>query len=196
MVKPSIQIVRWASWVGLSLAVACTKPAPPPIPLTLSLYGGISRVARMGDPEFQVLSNPLWHAKKENVSDTDLRQLQILEKTTLPTIGVTIYFRRRQVVLIEIHEPFAGTVEGFTIKAFGQPTPAGMGWEQALIKRFGFPSVRAAGGKFGSQALYYSWGDVVYDKVGPIEYAIYQAPDVANYRQNNFGKHIQLFNNN
>ena len=67
------------------------------------------------------------------------------------------------------------------------------GWEEYLVRELGDPVLRASGGTFGSEALFYAWGDISYNHSGPNEIAIYKDPDIITYRQSNFGRDMRLF---
>jgi hypothetical protein len=190
-------LVRAASLAILAYGtlVSCTHKAPPPsIPLRLSFYAGISKVARMGDPESLVLKNTLFKAVPEPVdAASDLGKLGFTKIISFDEIGVRVFIRHSQVAMIEVHDHFPGVIEGKGNKPFGAPTPPEKGWEEALVQLYGFPQTRATGGRLGSAALFYSWGDISFNRVGPNEIALYQAPDIAAFRQKDFGQGLSLF---
>lgn len=185
-------------WIsGLALFGGFCRVAWPDEPsLTLNVYKGVNDVVRLGDSESLVEQ----HAGKYKINKIDASNDPVAEKLKfnkiyqITDIGAIAYFRNGRVALILLQDPFRGVIQGKDLKVFSFAPPSGKTWEDQLTHSFGQPTVRASGGRFGSEALYYAWGDVSYNRMGPNEIAIYQDTDIASHRQRNFGRDVKLFN--
>ncbi len=175
--------------------VACTQQrSPSSLGLELSLYSGIRQIVNIGDPEDKVLrAAPQWTPERVDLSaDPGVDRVKFSHMLFFKEIGTRAYFRNGRVALIEVQDPFEGVVQGKKLRVF-RMSPTTPSWEANLITELGMPSARAGGGTFGSEALYYEWGDVSFNGSGPNEIAIYRDPVIAKYRQNHFGRKIKLF---
>lgn len=166
-----------------------------PVPLLeLSLYTGIPGLASLGQTQKQV--EKIAKIPFERVSiepDTPLGKLRFTEVFLFKSIGTKVYFKRDGAGLITAQEPFKGTIKGKKVKLFAFSVPPVSDWETLLIKELGPPESRSSGGRFGSEALYYNWGDMSYNRMGPNEIALYRNPELSKYRLTNFGREVELF---
>jgi hypothetical protein len=177
----------------LSASIACTRRETASLPpLELSLYLGVQNLVRLSDTESEIMSHARGLAKKGDVSPA-LTALKFTQVVGVETEGVRAYLRNGRVALIELQEPFKGGIQGKKIKLFPFTIPPGKSWDEALIREFGEPELRASGGSFGSEALFYSWGDISYNRMGPNQIAVYRDPDIAQYRKQNFGREIRFW---
>jgi len=185
--------------VSLSFLVtsACTKKIDNlPKSLEVNLYSGVPEFAKLGDSEGQLLERSkilkpeITEIPRQPNSEDRLSFTKIL---SYKPVGVRVYMRHNRVALIELQEPFRGNISGKKLQVFSFAPPSGDSWEAALIKEFGNPAVRASGGRFGSEAFFYSWGDVSFNRMGPNEIAIYRDSDISNVRQKSFGRDVKFF---
>ena len=178
-------------------SLGCIKRKPPIPNLELVVNSGIRDVVRLGDSEGLVEQHVVGVLHKPPVhEDPAAEQLGCDLIFEMDDIGARAYFRRGKVALIRIQTPFHGTIRGGKLKAFTiAPAPPKEGWDDYLMHEFGQPLLHASGGTFGSEALFYSWGDISYNRSGPNEIAIYATPDISAYRQRNFGRDMRLFKN-
>ncbi len=193
------------SWRTLAFAAAlfcgmsaCTEKIDVPKSLEVNLYSGVPEFAKLGDSEGQLLDR----SKKIKPEITDLTRkitsedkLSFTKILTFKPLGMRVYFRHGRVALIELQEPFRGAIQGKKLQVFSFATPTGGSWEETLIKEFGNPVVRASGGRFGSEAFFYSWGDISFNRMGPNELAIYRDTDLSAFRQKAFGRDVKFFQN-
>jgi hypothetical protein len=161
-------------------------------PLELSLYLGIDHLVRLSDTEGEILAHSQGLGKKSDLP-SDLAALKFTAMVSMDVVGVRAYVRNGRVALIEVQDPFKGGIQGRKIKLFPFKLPPGNTWDEALIREFGEPSLRASGGRFGSEALFYSWGDLSFNRMGPNQIAVYRDPDIAQYRKQNFGRNINFW---
>jgi hypothetical protein len=164
-------------------------------PRELSLYSGVIGVVTLGDSVETVQSHLPEKPALRSVAGTELGKIEFNGMFDLTDQGMRIYFRRGRVALIEFQEPFKGTVRGKDLTLFPFSAPSTSNWEEFLIRKFGVPQQRVSGGRLGSKSLFYSWGDISYNGMGPNEIALYREPDVINYRQQNFGRVLKFFGN-
>ena len=66
-------------------------------------------------------------------------------------------------------------------------------WEKLITRQLGPPVLRVSGGRLNSQSLFYPWGDISFNNMGPNQLALYRDAEVGKYRQNDFGRELQLF---
>ena len=177
---------------------ACTKKPEISMTLDVNLYSGVPEFAKLGDSEGQLIER----SKKIKPEITDIpRQVSATGEDRLSfnkiffykPVGMRVYMRHGRVALIELQEPFRGSIQGKKLQVFSFAAPSGESWEDALVKEFGNPVVRASGGRFGSEAFFYSWGDVSFNRMGPNELAIYRDNDLSNLRQKSFGRDVKFF---
>lgn len=166
----------------------------------LNLYSGIRQLVALGASEGQVKQAVKYASEKQTFeSDGDpatsmtLARISISHSLIYPEIGTKVYFREGRVVLIEVQPPFKGKVQGKKLELFAFKLPGDKSWEDILVRKLGGPIARASGGKFGSEALFYPWGDVSYNRMGLNELALYRDPAISRYRQKNFGRDLKLF---
>ena len=157
-------------------------------------YSGIPAIARLGETLSQVTSRTTFPYVKVPLSeDPSLEKLNFTEGLHFTTLGIHVYFRRMGVTLIVAQEPFRGVIANKKIKLFSFAVPPVENWETHLFKELGLPDTRASGGRFGSEILFYEWGDISYNRMGPNQIAIYRDPEIKTYRQTNFGRELSLF---
>ena len=179
---------------GLLAALACTREEAPPS-LELSLYSGIRGVVNINDTEDKLLENKQYHPEKTDLSnEPGVDRIKFTHMLFFKEIGTRAYFRNGRVALIEIQDPFQGTIQGKKLKVFklANATPDDS-WDRILIAEFGQPTQRMGGGSFSSEAMYYGWGDIAFNAKGPNEIAIYRDPEISKYRQTGFGRKIKIF---
>ncbi len=162
----------------------------------LSLYTGIRSVASLGDSEAQMLQRS--HSpstKTTGTGDPGLDKLRLSHAYHFKELGTSVYFRGGHVVMIVAQEPFRGAIQGKNLKLFSFTLPSGKTWAELLTRELGEPSARASGGKFGAEALFYSWGDISFNRMGPNQIALYRDSDLSHHRLKNFGRDIKFFGN-
>lgn len=160
--------------------------------MEISLFSGIEGLARIGDTE-SIVRGRSKHMFKSTTVDPEMKGIGFEKILELNEIGVKLYFRHSIIALIEIQDPFQGIIIGKKTRLFPFSIATGEGWEETLIKEFGRPDQHSTGGRFSSQAFYYQWGDVAFNRMGPNQLAIYRDPNVLKFRQKNFGRTLKLF---
>jgi hypothetical protein len=163
----------------------------------VNLFNGIRGVVNLGDSPSQLKER----FKREPTSvikvpaGGDLAGLKVDQCLEYKDIGANVYFRNGKIVLIEIQDPFKGEIQGKKLKLFSfGPAPEGSkSWEEALIRHFGTPGTRASSGRFGAESFFYNWGDIAFTKNGPNQVALYREPEIAVWRQKNFGRNVKFF---
>jgi len=161
----------------------------------VNLYSGIPDIVRLGEnePQFIARSKTLKRTKHERRETAAAEKVSYSHMYSLDDVGIRVYFRNNRVALVELQDPFRGSIHGRKIKLFSLAPPEGTSWEELLIREFGMPQARASGGKLGSEALFYFWGDISYNRMGPNELALYRDHDIYQYRLNNFGRNVTFF---
>lgn len=161
----------------------------------INLYSGIADVAYLGEHESQVMRRK-WRFNEVAVSsDSSAKNLGVERIVEMPEIGVKVYFKRQLVTLIEIQDPFPGYILGRNDPLFSFSLARQDSWREDLIRQLGKPVQEATGGRLGSHALFYRWGDIAFNRMGPNQVALYRIPDVIPYREKNFGRVIKFFAN-
>lgn len=160
----------------------------------VSLFTGISGLVKLGDSYATVVKN-IVSPRTDIPLDTDpeLTKLGFAQGVAFKKMGMKLFFSRTGVVLITMQEPFAGFVKSKKIKLFSFMTPPVDDWESFLIRELGNPELRASSGRLSSQALFYPWGDISFNRMGPNELALYRDAKIAKYRQTKFGREVILF---
>ena len=159
------------------------------------LNSGIQDVAVIGDSQEQVMKHIAERPDRAPASVfAGEGAARFNEIWSYPDMGLRLYFLNKRVEMIELQQPFLGKVRGTLVKVFQFQRPQGVPWDEFVIRAFGTPAAKAAGGQFGSEALFYSWGDISFNSMGPNQVAIYKTPEIQTYRINNFGKTFQLLN--
>ena len=162
--------------------------------IELSLYTGAPGIARLGESLSSVTSNTKYAYERHSIaSDSPLGKLGFIEFIQMREVGSKVYFRRDGVGMILAQEPFRGIIKGKKVHLFSFSVPPVSNWESHLIKELGPPDARASGGRFGSEGLFYNWGDISYNRMGTNEVALYRNPELTKYRLTNFGRELQLF---
>lgn len=185
--------------IGLALGTAaCIKKAEESPELAINLYSGVRNFVSLGDNEADVKRLTQYPYVQEDVSPegptASLAEIKVSHLFFYKDLGSKVYFREGRVVLMEIQEPFRGVITGKTIKLFQFEARAdAKSWSEVLEREFGPATARGSGGRFAAEALYYPWGDISYNRMGPNEIALYTDPTIAQYRQRNFGREIRLF---
>ena len=171
----------------------CTRSAPRP-EHDVSLYSGLRDIVTLGDSETQVLQRARGAPERMQISnDPGLLKLRFSHLFNFRENGTRVYFRHGRVALIAAQEPFRGKVQGKRLTLFKFGPPPENTWEEVLTRELGEPLARASGGRFGSEAFFYPWGDISYNRMGPNEIALYRDPDVSRYRLKNFGREVKFF---
>jgi len=172
-----------------SLALANPVSAP----YEVSLFTGIGTLVKLGDPVSLTVKQIQKEPEKLAVSESEeLRALKIEEGLSYRELGLKIYYRNSGAVLIILQEPFSGKIRAkkTTLFPFG-PAPSGT-WEQYLVRDLGIPDFTVTGGRLNSTGLFYSWGDISFNAMGPNQLALYREPAIAKYREKNFGREVQI----
>ena len=180
----------------LTLSASCTKPQTAKLPdPRINLSTGIQSLARLGESEAAVLQRTAaWNQKKIPLSSLNQTDMPAFNHVIFfPDFGTRVYFLRGLVALIEVQEPFQGGIVGKELSVFALKPPPGESWRGALIRQFGPPEYEVAGGRLRSRSLFYSWGDVAFNRMGPNELALHRNTKVKQYREKNFGRVIQFF---
>lgn len=149
-------------------------------------------MARLGESEASVLARTKnWGYKRLPLPSGNSVPFSAI--LYYPHHGVRIYFKRGLVALIEIQEPFKGRIMGKKLQLFAFAVPTGESWRNTLVREFGPPRREAAGGRLRSHSLFYSWGDVAFNGMGPNQIAIHRDHQVTEFRKKHFGRVIEIF---
>jgi len=188
----SLLIPLWG--IIFSFSACLEEKSTPDKLIELSLFTGVPGVARLGDSVKQTSDNADFAFTESSVEpDSDLGKLGFTSLFHFKDIGTRVYFRRDGVALITAQEPFKGVIKGKKVRLFSFSVPVISDWDALLVRELGPPDTRSSGGRFGSEALYYSWGDISFNRMGPNEIALYRTPEIGKYRLKNFGRELQLF---
>lgn len=183
--------------LALLSSPACIRRTPTSLlPLQVSLYSGVEEVVRLGDLESDIQARSKEVSERVDLSsNADAQEAQFSHLLHFKAIGIRAYFRHSRVALIEIQEPFRGEVRGKRLKIFPFAAQQGRSWDEVIMRELGEPTMRVSGGRLSSEALFYSWGDISFNGMGPNEIALYRQAEVGTFRQKNFGRVIKLFGN-
>jgi hypothetical protein len=176
------------------LVLACTPKTVSTENLELSLYSGIRQLVNINDAEERVLERTTLKPERVDLSaDPGVGRVKFSHLLFFKELGTRAYFRNGRVALIEIQDPFLGTVQGKKLKVFKLEKADPATWERILIAELGAPDSRSGGGTFGSEAFFYGWGDVSFNANGPNEIGIYRDPEIAKFREVSFGRKLSFF---
>ena len=161
-------------------------------PFELSLYTGVVKLVKLGDP----LSVTLNQVQKKwvdiPIEKTELPELKIEKAIHFPELGIKVFYRNKKAAMILFQEPFQGVLRTSKIKLFPfESAPQGT-WEEYLIKKLGKPKWIVSGGRLNSKGLYYPWGDISFNAMGPNQIALYRDPAFLKYREKDFGREVFL----
>jgi hypothetical protein len=190
--------------IGFNLGnVGCLwKKTPQGPPATVSLFSGVAEMAVLNDSEVDVRKKlEPTGAEITVIQPADSPALQELKMERLLYVksqGLRLYFRQGRIALIEIQEPFRGKLVGRDLELFPFHVPSRPGqtersWEDILVREFGPPRNEVGGGRLSSQGLFYNWGDISFNGLGPNQIAIYRDADIVRYREKNFGRVLSIF---
>ena len=180
--------------VALVVFPACNEKKGPVVSHDVNLYAGIRGIASLGDSENQMLKrSKAGDSAREAIDEPDLEKLHLSHFFAFKDSGAQVYFRNGRVVLIMTQEPFRGTVQGKNLKLFSFGPAKTKTWADILARELGEPLVRVSGGKFGSEAFFYSWGDISFNRMGPNQLAIYRDADISSHRLKHFGRGREVF---
>ena len=180
----------------LSLALpSCIRRNRDQPSLDVNLFTGIPDRVRLGENETSVLNKMKgWQYQREEYAESSGAERSLFSHSfEYRQLGIKVYFQRSQVILIELQDPFRGTIQSKKLAIFQLATPPDVSWEDYLSRQFGPPNQRVTGGRLGSASLFYGWGDISYNHTGPNEIALYRDPRILEYRQGNFGRVLRLF---
>lgn len=186
----ALGLFKWFPLLGVWLMAQTPNPLPT---YEVSLFTGIPKLAKLGD-SYQVLTQTIPHSYESLPlpEAPEFQALKISQAVLYPALGLRIYFRREGAVLITLQEPFKGKIRSKKIDLFPfVRSPAGT-WEEYLIKQLGIPDFTVSGGRLNSKGLFYSWGDISFNAMGPNQLALYREPSIAKYREKSFGREITL----
>lgn len=191
-----IKAVFFFAVIVISAGPACIRRSTSSIPnLQLSLHSGIEQVVRLNDTEEQMLARGGVKGTRSEIGpSTELGQLKFSYSYEFKEAGIRAYFRTGRVALIEIQDPFPGSIVGRRLAVFPFARREDKTWEESLLIEFGTPLEKSSGGRLSSDLLLYSWGDIAFNGLGPNQFAIYRDEDVASYRKRNFGRVIKFWN--
>ena len=184
-------LVVFSLWGG-----ACVRRNTASLPpLQLSLHSGLEGLVRLNDSEQQMTERSTVKAiRREIPTNSSLGALRFTHFYEVKESGIKAYFRGGRVGLIEIQDPFTGTIVGKRIQIFPFNRRDDKSWEETLIREFGSPLEKSSGGRLSSDLLLYNWGDIAFNGLGPNQIAIYRDYDIAAYRRQNFGRVIRFWN--
>jgi hypothetical protein len=164
--------------------------------MIVNLYSGVPQIALLGESPEEVKARLPSEPKKTDLKDNaELTALGFSEMYECSDIGMRIYIRRGKVALIEIQEPFQGSIRGKKVNLFSISKPTHGAWADDITAQFGAPDLQASGGRLGSQSFFYPWGDISFNGLGPNELALYRDPQIVAYREHNFGRVVKFFSN-
>jgi hypothetical protein len=195
-----LKLMNRLGYLTLCLVTAAVSNLPLALgrdtnPIMVSRYSGIVGVVQIGDTEKAVLARLKWENKRTELpKDHQLAKIRFTHMLSFPDGGIRAYFRNERVALLEIQDPFQGEIQGTRLSVFKPSSAQPEKWDEVLQQELGrMPRARAGNGSFGSEALFYDWGDIAFGKSGPQEMAIYRDPEIAKYRQTNFGRKIEMW---
>ncbi len=175
-------------WCSLT---AFGAPSESPKAFEVSLFTGISSLVKLGDT-YPGVTKRIPYPFEKLPENEDLKALRLTQAIYYRDLGLRVYFRRTGAVLITLQEPFKGTLRTKKIPLFPfGPAPQGT-WEEVLVKELGPPDFVVSGGRLNSKALFYSWGDISFNAMGPNQLALYRDPSVIKFREKNFGREVQV----
>ena len=188
------QRIFLVSFLGFAFFSCVRRPLASLPSMEVNLFAGIEKLAKLGDNEEMVIKRTAWtKVKTIEVSIPDQREFGFSKILHIPDAGARVYLRYGYTSLILLQEPFHGNILGKKFKVFTFSIPGGNTWEEALVKELGAPTSKGDGGRFGSESLMYSWGDIAFNRMGPNELALYRDQTMAKFRQKNFGRVVQFF---
>lgn len=170
------------------------EPLPPKMdgPFELSPYTGVANLVKLGDPLGVTLKQIQKKWVEILIKKPELRELKIEQGIHFPDLGIKVFYRNKKAVLILFQEPFQGLLRTSNIKLFPFESAPQGSWEDYLIKKLGKPKWIVTGGRLNSKGLYYSWGDISFNAMGPNQIALYRDPAFLKYREKDFGREISL----
>lgn len=180
---------------GLLSGVTATAESKKTTSMLISRYSGVVGIAQIGDSEAAILSRVKWQSKKSPLPKNHaLTKIRFSHMVAFPESGIRAYFRNDKVALLEIQDPFLGEIQGTRLRVFLLTNTKQEKWEDVLQAELGRqPRARYGNGKLNSEAFFYDWGDIAFNASGPNEIAVYRDPEIAKYRQTNFGRKLEMW---
>lgn len=186
------QISKSLLFLVLITLPGCFGEEGPERPFEINLYTGIPGVVRLGETYQQVTDKAKYKWEKLEIDENLKKKSGITEGVTFPSLGISIFFKRKSTAIIIMNAPFKGNVMNKKISVFHKNADTNE-WDKHVLKEFGTPEAKASGGRLNSELSIYSWGDITLTRVGPIEMTMYRDSEVKNYRMNNFSSGQALF---
>lgn len=162
------------------------------VPHRVSVYTGIPDLVRLGDPPSVTLRQIKKKSVEVPVESAELQELKIEKILHFPEVGLKVFYRGKKAVMILLKEPFHGILRTSNIKLFPFLFGPRGGWEKHLIKKLGKPQWIISGGKLNSKGLFYPWGDIAFNAMGPNQLALYRDTALFKFREKNFGRELQF----
>jgi len=179
-------------FVLLSTAKGEAEKAEINIPHRVSVYTGIPDLVRLGDPPSVTLRQIKKKSVEVPIESAELQELKIEKILHFPEIGLKVFYRGQKAALILLQEPFNGLLRTSNIKLFPFESAPEGSWEEYLIKKLGKPQWIISGGKLNSKGLFYPWGDIAFNAMGPNQLALYRDNALFKFREKDFGRELEL----
>jgi hypothetical protein len=153
-------------------------------PFEVSLYTGIPGIGQLGETYKSITKNAkLPFTPIDITEDSELLKAGVVYGIAFQTVGAKVYFKRTGSCLIIVHPPFRGSIKSKKIQLFDMIKPAGLNWEDLLIKELGQPESEGTPGLFGGDIYYYSWGDIEVSRIGLRQLMLYRDRSISEYRR-------------
>jgi hypothetical protein len=150
----------------------------------VSLYTGITEIVKLGQTQKTITENSKFKFTPLEISkNEEIKKSGIISGIDLESKGITIFFKATGSTLIVLKPPFQGTVKGKNIHIFDTEKPAGMSWEDFVVKTFGEPEAKRNGGRIVGDVFYYAWGDLQFGPTGFRKLMLYRDRAIRNYRE-------------
>ncbi len=189
----------WMRTIPILLALgiatfAVFYPNSPSIPsLEIHLPSGtVNGIVHLGQLDSEILeASKAYEPREWKLIPADLNYKQFTQVIEISTLGISVYLRNRRAALIVIGRPFKGQIANHSLPLFEFGKSKQGSWSRTLSQKFGEPQAKASGGSFNSEAHFYTWGDVTFNRNGLSEVALYRGNAISVHRQESFGKEIK-----
>jgi len=150
----------------------------------VSLYTGITEIVKLGQTLKTITENSKFKFTPLEISkNEEIKKSGIISGIDFESKGITIFFKATGSTLIVLKPPFQGTIKGKNIHIFDTEKPAGMSWEDFVVKTFGEPEAKRNGGRIVGDVFYYAWGDLQFGPTGFRKLMLYRDKAIRNYRE-------------
>jgi len=181
-------------WLLAVFMAGCWDLKRSEVILQVDLYSGVSEIALIGETQTEFDQHRRLILDRGPASSPGgLESVGVSQVFDYSNVGTRVFMKAGRVAMISMRRPFRGEIENKKMTLFETNRPRDKTWKEVLIEKLGNPIHEITAGIIGTSGLFYAWGDVAYNAMGPNEIALYRDYEIAKYRKDHLGEDVQIF---